>query len=63
MRDKTASRDVGFRLDFGDDDQIRTELTASFAFSEFDIEPYSAMLGAIRVADRFDVFVVLVAAP
>lgn len=61
VRGDTASRDMEFELDVGDDGRLRAELTASFAFSDFGIEPYSAMLGAIRVADSFDVFVVLVA--
>ena len=59
VRGETASRNVEFDLEVGEDGSLRAELAASFDFSNFGIEPYKAMFGAIRVADSFDVFVVL----
>lgn len=59
VRGETVSRGVKFRLQVGEDGRLRAELTESFNFSDFGIEPYKAMFGAIRVADSFDVFVVL----
>lgn len=47
-----------FRLD---GDRLTIEGRASFLFSEFGIEPYSALLGAVRNRDAFDVAIVLVA--
>ena len=46
----------------GDDDgPIRVDLAQSFTFRDFGIKPYSALLGAIRVADEFDVVIRVVA--
>ncbi len=42
-------------------DTLHAELVARYRFSEFGIEPYSAVLGLVRNADRFDLLVELVA--
>lgn len=57
---RTASRELRFEL-FEDGAELKAEATCGFRFSDFGIEPYSAMLGAIKVADSFDVFVRVVA--
>ena len=67
VRGETASREVAFGLEFDRDEggqgpgSLRAEASVSFDFGEFGIEPYSAMLGAIRVSETFHVFTVLVA--
>lgn len=44
-------------------DELRAELLVAMRFSDFGIEPYSALLGAVRNADRFYLYVELVAHP
>ena len=39
------------------------EALGEFRFTEFGIEPYSAMLGAVKNADAFHIYVKLVAKP
>ena len=43
--------------------ELAAEALGEFRFTEFGIEPYSTMLGAIRNDDRFHLYVVLVARP
>lgn len=43
--------------------ELRGELLAELAFTDFRIDPYSALLGAVRNADRFHLYVELVARP
>jgi hypothetical protein len=43
--------------------ELTAELLAELAFTEFRIEPYSALLGAVRNADRFHLYVEIVARP
>lgn len=45
------------------EDHLEIEGTGSYRFSDFGIEPYSAMLGAVRNEDEFDVYVRVVAKP
>lgn len=41
----------------GEKDVLVAEVFGEFHFSEFGIEPYSAMLGAVRNADNFHIYV------
>lgn len=65
VKGKTASREIEFEWNADTEsatetgDPRRIEVTTAFDFTEFGIEPYSAMLGSIRVADTFHVFVVV----
>lgn len=43
--------------------ELRGELLGELRFTEFGIEPYSAVLGAVKVADLFHLWVDLVATP
>jgi len=43
--------------------ELRAHIVGELAFTDFGIKPYSALLGAIRNADRFHLFVEVVAAP
>lgn len=67
VRGETASREIEFGLEVDPEAPSegrktwRAEVSASFEFGEFGIEPYSAMLGAIRVSKTFHVFAVVVA--
>jgi polyisoprenoid-binding protein YceI len=45
------------------DGELAAEALGEFRFTEFGIEPYSTMLGAIRNDDRFHLYVALVARP
>lgn len=60
LHGKTVERDVPVRIELGDN-TVKVEGTAQFRFREFGIKPYSAMLGALKVEDTFDVYVHLVA--
>ncbi len=51
--------DASCRVEGG---RVEVEARGSFRFTEFGIQPYSALLGAIRNADPFDVYVHLAAA-
>lgn len=51
--------DASCRVEGG---RVEVEARGSFRFTEFGIEPFSALLGAIRNADAFDVYVHLAAA-
>jgi len=59
VKGQTASREIEFDWPAAADGPIRIEVVTTFTFSELGIEPYSAMLGSIRVADTFHVFVVV----
>ena len=43
------------------DKKLTVETVGKYTFSEFGITPYSAMLGAVRNADAFHLYVTLVA--
>jgi hypothetical protein len=60
VRGVAVERDVPARWELVDG-ELRAELLAELAFTDFSIEPYSAVLGAIRNADLFHVYVELVA--
>lgn len=45
------------------DGELTGELLAELRFTDFRIEPYSALLGAVRNADRFHLYVELAARP
>lgn len=70
VKGKSASRDIEFDWPAASASSVsdqsgaasrRVEVTTTFDFTDFGIEPYSAMLGSIRVADTFHVLAVLVA--
>ncbi|MCC6794794.1 MAG: YceI family protein [Candidatus Hydrogenedentes bacterium] len=44
-------------------DSVTIEAMVSFTFSEFGIKPYSALGGAVKNRDAFDVYVYLIAKP
>lgn len=62
VKDRPVVREVRIPWPAVADGELLISFDAEFSFSEFGIEPYSALLGAIRVADEFDVVVRLVAA-
>ena len=43
------------------DGELTAEALGEFQFTEFDIEPYSAMLGAVRNSELFHIYVKIVA--
>ena len=53
---KTVERSLPATWSEGSD-RLTAEIVGEFLFSEFGIEPYSTMLGAIRNDDRFHLFV------
>ena len=57
---KTVERQVPARWD-EKNGELTAEALGEYLFSEFGIEPYSAMFGAVQNADRFHVYVRLVA--
>lgn len=61
VRGQSVERVVSFDAPLVDEGTLRITLTERFRFSDFGIRPYSALLGAIRVADEFDVVVRVVA--
>jgi hypothetical protein len=52
---ETVERDFAANVEVRDG-AYTVEAAASFTFSEFDIKPYSALLGAVRNRDEFDVY-------
>ncbi|MDX9974471.1 MAG: YceI family protein [FCB group bacterium] len=60
LHGKTVEREVPVRIEVSDN-TVKVEGTARFRFREFGIKPYSAMLGALKVEDAFDLYVHLVA--
>lgn len=63
VADHSVSKEISFVLDGTERGVLRAEVTATFDFTDFGIKPYSAMLGSIRVANTFHIFVVLVVNP
>jgi hypothetical protein len=60
IRGKSIERALS--ADFSEQDgMLKAELAGAFRFTEFGIEPYSALFGAIRNDDVFHVFVSVVA--
>jgi len=60
LRGETVEKEV--ELDWSvDGETLEGELLAELAFTDFRIDPYSTLLGAIRNADRFHVYAKLVA--
>jgi hypothetical protein len=57
---KTVEHEVPVRIEVSGD-TAKVEGAGKFAFTEFGIKPYSAMMGAVKVTDGFDVYVNLVA--
>ncbi len=53
---KTVERPFAVNLEFGGD-AVHVEAAGAFRFSDFGITPYSALLGAVRNQDAFQVFV------
>jgi hypothetical protein len=60
VRGRTIERHFPARWEL-DGDELRAELLGELRFTDFGIEPYSALLGAIRNADLFHLYVELVA--
>jgi len=58
LRDVTREIEIPAVLEL-DDGVLHLEATASLAFSDFGIKPYSAMFGAVSNKDGFDLFVSL----
>lgn len=64
IRGQSVARDLNFEWpELDEDGTIRVDVSQSFTFRDFGIKPYSALLGAIRVADEFDVVLRVVARP
>lgn len=64
IRGQRVSRELTFAWPSPSaDGSLRVDVTQSFEFTDFGIKPYSALLGAIRVADTFDVVIRVVARP
>lgn len=64
IRGQSVAREIAFEWPEPDEDgAIRVDASQSFTFRDFGIKPYSALLGAIRVADEFDVVLRVVARP
>jgi hypothetical protein len=59
IRDETVERLV--ETCSQDDENLELQIVKAFRFSDFGIEPYAALLGAIRNDDVFHVFVHVVA--
>jgi len=62
LRGETAETTAPLRWELVDGELV-AEALAELRFSDFRIEPYSAALGAVRNADRFHLYVELVARP
>jgi hypothetical protein len=60
VRGQTVERPVWARYQYVDG-ELRVEAFGEFRFRDFGIEPYSAMLGAIRNKDEFHLYINLVA--
>ena len=56
IRGKTISKPVAARYQMADG-QLTVEAVGAFAFTDFGIKPYSALLGAIRNQDQFHAYV------
>jgi hypothetical protein len=62
VRGKAVEKTVPVRFEV-ENGVLHGELLGEFHFTEFGIEPYSAALGAVKVADEFHLWVDLVATP
>jgi hypothetical protein len=62
VRNRRVERQVAARFS-RTGERITIEATGVFRFTEFGIEPYSAMLGAVRNKDEFHVYVNLTGIP
>lgn len=60
VRDETVTRKVSANV-IVREDTISIEAAAAYRFTEFGIEPYSAMFGAVKNQDEFFVFCSIVA--
>ena len=60
IRGKTVERSLPATWS-AEGERLTAEIVGEFLFSEFGIEPYSTMLGAIRNDDRFHLFVQILA--
>lgn len=63
LRGETVETVAPLRWELAADGELAVELLAELRFTDFRIEPYRAMLGAVRNADRFHLYVHLVASP
>jgi hypothetical protein len=61
LRGETVETTAPARFEV-DGDTLTAELVAQLRFTDFRIEPYSGVLGTVRVADPFHLYVELVAA-
>jgi len=55
VRGKTKTRTVKANITF-DENELSVTAVGAFNFTDFDIEPYSAFLGAVRNEDTFHIF-------
>ena len=55
VRGETVRRPVSARYSL-EDGRLKIDAVATFSFTDWGIEPYSALLGAIKVADEFYLF-------
>ena len=62
VRGKSVEKTVPVRFEV-EQGVLRGELLGEFKFTEFGIEPYTAALGAVKVADLFHLWVDLIAVP
>jgi len=62
VRGKSAESDLALRWTL-DGDELTAEGLGELRFTDLGIEPYSAMLGAVRNADLFHLYLSLVARP
>ena len=62
IRGRTVERELPATWSAAGGD-VTAEVVGTFLFSEFGIEPYSTMFGAIRNDDRFHLYVSVVARP
>lgn len=56
IRGETVEKPFAARYE-REGDIVRMEAIGSFRFREFDIEPYSAFLGTVKVKDEFEIYV------
>ena len=63
VRGRPAESEATVEIDRRGDGSVRLEIRAPFRFTQWGIEPYSALLGAIRNTDELDLFGVLVLTP
>jgi len=58
VHSKTVERDIPARIRL-DNDVLNVTAIGEYKFTEFGIKPYSAMLGAVRNRDTFNLFISL----